>query len=1790
MRLRVFFALCFALQALNVSFLAAQQTEPSRWMDYMREARPNYFKVKSAFEAYWKDSIPERGHGYKVFKRWEWHVKDLMDSAGFIHTPAGKINELVQLPSDMETHAAPCPANGRWQPVGPVNHPWNQSSQPTGIGRINGMAFHPKDSNTFFACAPQGGVWKTTDHGKTWEHLFRSESGFNTIGASCMALSYHNADTMYVGTGDRDAGDAPGFGVIASWNGGKNWVLRNSGMGNVLVGRIVMHPRNSSILIAATNNGIYRSVNKGATWTQVQTGGTWDLAFNPHNANIVYATVGGQFYRSINGGQTFTVITSGMPTSGFTRAQLAVTPAGRGYVYVLITPGSNFRGLYRSLDSGLNFTAMSTSPNILGYYDGTSGTGDLTNGQGWYDLDLSADPKNKDVIYAAGINIWRSANGGSTWTQIGHWYGGFNADDIHADQHASEFNITGNTLFSGNDGGVYYCQNPGAAQTAVRWNNISSGIQNSQIYRLSQSQTNEYSGAHGYQDNGSSQSERDEFITYYGGDGMDNQVDPTDQRYMYGSYVYGRIYRAFDRNNIATIGANGTGGINEGGNWLTPFILQEGNPGTMFAGYGNVWRTTAAKTGNPPTWTRISTGFGGVRHLENSPADNNIIYVLQNSNNMQRSDNANAASPVFTDLGAGPTGVRWIEAHPTDPNRVYCINGSNLYRSRNKGLTWTSLASLNTSAHGNMRSMAFDSSADYETIYVGTERGVYVWDSLAGSLINYNTGFPIWADVTDLDIYYSPKGKAFNRILAATYGRGVWRTNPYEPGIDKPVAGMYAFDSVFTVGGKLRLKEQVLNSASSLRWQILPYGGYQYVDATDSTQAQPVVAFTKPGWYSVRLVASNCQGSDTVEKQRWIRVFRKASDAGCTNSTTFRTGNLAIGLFRFSLSDNTVETGGYFDDGAYVNMSSDKVFRLKPATTYQVTLKTGPYNNEFFRLFIDYNNNGRFEAWRGEAVINGSSVRGERTLSFTTPASLQKNTGLRMRAISDFNALDTNACRVLAYGQGEDFSAVYDQPVPDFLASSQRLCQFQPVWFRDTSDGMVSDHQWDFGAGAIPAKASGKGPHRVYYVTPGMKTVKLFINGNDSLVRNAWLEVKRRPQSLLQSLSTNPLCEQTPLRLLASDSIRSSGTSWAWFKDGVQISGEKDSFFLRNSPVLKDSGLYHAVLTLNGCSDTSNAIRQVMRARPQASFTINQSNQCRNVNRFVLNGTSTISMGSITGYLWRFGDTSIATTPNAIKTYQYYGNRKIWYRVESNFGCRDSAFKDVSVYPDARASFTVNKGQQCFSGHQFVFKNFSSVPAGGLSYLWSFGDGNNSAMPSPVKTYASDGVFRVLLQATSALGCKDTVSMPVSVFPQPNAVFSLPSSAQCMNENEFRPQSASSVSKGRITHFWFSGDGRSDTFFAPRIRYAAPGTYNLKLRVTSNNGCSDSVQRQVQVYHSPGAAFSPSKMNGCEGDTILFNSTSSIASGTLSLLWNIDSKLLSGNPVQSTWSTFGVKPVTLIARSDNSCDDTFTLNYKLHALPLAAFSVSPQPGCAVNTLFTYTAAASSPDNLPFSINWDFGDGGNAGGSRVNYRYKKSGSYNIRQIVTTQYCQRILVKSMTALPEVSADFLSQNLNRERLRFSALDTMIPGYRYDWSSGDGFTGQGREWAHTYEQNGTFPVRLVVDNQQGCADTSEVDFVLSSPNLKPQDNVLDFYLYPNPTNESFTYKFRLSQADDVRVELFDILGQDPIWSRTWRQAPAGTSYEELNLKRLGISGGTYVLKLRSGTVSAHVKLVFTP
>jgi hypothetical protein len=1771
------------------SLNAQSDFSSAKWMDLMRAPKPNYYEVKSAFDAWWKDSVPERGYGYKVFKRWEWRVQDLLDANGYVQYGEREIPGVSGGSGELQTDAAPCPQNGRWVPVGPVKYPWNQSGQPTGNGRINGIGIHPADSNTFFACAPQGGVWKTTDHGRSWEHIFRSESGFATIGASCIALSPNNPDTMYVGTGDRDAGDAPGYGVIASWNGGKTWALRNTGMGNVTVGRIVMHPRNSAILLAASNNGIYRSTNSGASWTQVQTGSTWDLAFHPANPSIVYATILGSFYRSSNGGLTFALITAGYPTTGLNRAQLAVTPAGRNYVYVLISRGSNFTGVYRSIDSGLSFNTMSTAPNILGYYDGTAATGDLTNGQGWYDLDLVADPKDRDRIYVAGINIWRSANGGSTWTQVGHWFGGYGGDDLHADQHALEFNLSGNTLIAGNDGGIYYSGKPRG--NAVRWTNISSGIQNSQVYRMAQAQTREFTATHGYQDNGSSQTEKDAFITYYGGDGMDCQIDPTDHRYVYGSYVYGRIYRAIDRNNAPTVGANGTGGINEGGNWLTPFVLQEGNPGTMFAGYQNVWRSNNVKTGSPATWTRLSTGFGGVRHLENSPANNRILYVLQNNRNMQRSDNAMAATPLWTNLGTGPGGVNWVEAHPKDSQRVYCVNNGTLYRSVNKGVSWTIIRSINTAQNGAFKCLLVDSSAPYETIYAGTERGVYVWDSLSGTFNSFNTGFPLWADVTDIEMYYAPEGREHNRLQVSTYGRGMWRSVPWEGGILKPKAQAYVFDSVFTTGGMLRLYERSLRSASSLRWIITPRDAFDFAEGTDSTHSNPVLALRREGLISVILVASNCQGSDTFTRKNWIRVFPKAPAAACNTTTNEYSQSVAIGLYRFQLAGQAVETGGYLDDGATLDLSGEKVFSLRPATTYTARIRTGLYNVEYSALFADYNNNGIFEAWKGEAVyIAPTAVLGERTFSFTTPANMARNKGFRLRAVSDFNRLDTQACRNLSYGQSEDYSAVWDKPQALFYATDSSICQYQSTVFVDSSEGMVSQRFWDFGSGAVPATASGAGPHRVVYTTPGLKTVKLRVDGPDSLVLTNFIEVRRKPVANLSLTGPNPVCEGTPITLVGTDTGNRKTVEWSWLKNQLPIAGVADSVLRYGYPRLADSGEYAVRMLADGCADTSNAIRIKVWPKPIAGFRVNQLTSCLNGNRFNFTDTSKVSSGSIPSLRWHFGDSTMAVIATPVHSYRWHGSKPVRLVVRSNLGCMDSLTRVLTIHPDPVAELSLAPLAQCMNYHSFRPVNRSRIASGTMLYSWDLGDGRQLNQATPVFSYSQPGQYKAVLTAVSGFACADTQSVLLTIWPSPDAAFEVDGTTQCFNEHLFSTRNKSNISAGSLAFLWQLGNGLTDTASNLSYRYSAAGTYQLRLIATGDHGCKDSSASFLQVRPSPRAAFAPASLNPCEGDTFVYYNTSVGDERPLQFEWSAPGRSSNDSIWKTSFNTFGDKDIRLVVTSAGNCRDTAEIRQRIHALPLPGFGIFPGAGCAENTAFSLQSVATAPDGLALGINWDFGDGYNAAGPQVAHRYQSAGNYRITQRVNTLYCESAIFRTLNVAPPVSAGFAIEPMNRETMRFRALDTLRSGVQFTWGAGDGANGTGKLFTHRFEDNGIFTARLIAMTPEGCRDTFLQNFTLNSPALRRIANDFDFYAWPNPTQNRLSYKFKTSSNEAVEVTLFDMLGQDPLWKTTHNSQSGVTQNGIIEMGSLQISAGQYVLRIRSGSRQEQVKVVYVP
>ena len=1781
------------------------------WVQLMQSPQPNYFAVKRAFEAHFGGVVPDKGQGYKVFKRWEARVIDHLDAGGNVVWPNGVLAELSASNTSSGsgsgssgsgssgtgssggsgtgssgsgtsggssgsgssssptggtnltglnagnpvTPATWCATSGRWSPVGPTKHPYNQTSQPTGTGRINGIAFHPTDTNTFFALAPQGGVWKTKDYGKSWKQLWGAGNGLSvgssapsnpalTLGVSSMVLSHKNPDTLYIGTGDRDAGDAPGYGILMSTNGGTSFVVRNSGMGNLTVGKLIMHPKNTAILLAATNGGVYRTTNSGGTWTRVSVSANFmDIVYHPGNPNYVYATANGLFYRSTDAGLTFAQITNGVPASGMQRGQIAVTAADRGRVYFLIASGSRFQGFYMSTDSGTTFVNRSTTPaNILGY----SELGNDGSGQGWYDLDLAADPRNAQVVYAFGINVWKSTDGGATFKVSGHWVGSGSADDIHADQHSGEFNITGRTLFAGNDGGVYFTGDGGKI-----WNNITNGINNSQIYRLAVAQTTDDLGAHGYQDNGSMQHHDGEIYTYYGGDGMDCAVDPTDERYVYGSYVFGRIYRAIEKNNLTTIGANGTNGITEGGGWLTPFVLQEGNPNRMFAGYNNLWRCDSVKSVGTIKWTRISTGWtGSVRQIKSSKSNPRHLYVIRGDGKLMFTRDAEATVPVWVDVTPPSTlfSLRIMEPDPLDSTKLYGASATDLFVSNNNGTAWNSsaLASLNKTAYpgfnwGVINVLKADHTASPAGLYVGTDRAVYYMNQVSGSTYGLNefaNQLPLWMDVSDLDIYHSPLGRDYSFVYASTYGRGVWKSPLFDDGSGTYRAKMLSYDSIFTVGGVMRLQEKIPASVYGIRsttWSIKP-SNFSWVSG-DSNSLQPEVKFNQPGVYSISLAAKSCTSNATETKSLWVRVFPAAVSATCNSKTRFQTSNFGIGVFDVKLTDNHFESGTYFDDGELLDMSAQKVFRVKPNTDYTVQVKVGLYNSENVRVFMDFNKDGKFQAFKGEVSAQTSAKPSEYAqVKIKTPAKMQLNQALRMRVISDYNNIDTTGCGTCNYGQAEDFSLVFEKTTVAFGVDRKKICAGESVVFTDSSQGLIGLYEWDFGVGAVPSKAVGTGPWTVKYSSGGFKNVKLRLNaGEDSLVKMALVDVVKMPsaQALVKTGHT-PQCEGVALVLAARDAGALS-VNYQWFKGGNPATPLiKDSLLNFNPVYLKDTGDYWAILENRGCFDTTAIVKVDVWAKPVAAIGYDAAYvPCLKGNSFVFQDLSTVFNGSISSRSWTaLNPSKTGTSATFQQQFSLAGSHAVQLRVGSINGCLDTETVVVKVNGHPLAKFALDKPLQCDKGNVFQVVNTSSNPvASGGGAVWSYynwSDGNAGWDALDAKhNYGQYGKYNVQLVVKNSVGCFDTTYQMATVFLTPKSQITGSASEVC--------------------------EGQSFTINDAYLNHADP-----------NDGV-------IVAWNF--------------GDGRKLNRGLALKSGKCDTLWS--------------YPGFGKYSIKQVLKTKVlGCADSSSFTIDVNSIPLAAIRASATVVCAEMLPVNFTSQSTNADGKPMSYDWQFGDGmGVSALASPTYLYNNPGNYKARCIVVNKGCKdTAYTQSIKVLPKVKADFsYGEFALQQRLgwRFAALDTLnVPvdrDFRWKFENPDATVsqGQGNVWQQYFTTNGNYKVKLIATNSIGCRDSSIQLIDVSEAVLRSQQNELNAYVFPNPTTDRAVYKFSARKGDVVTVKMYTILGQSGLYERTWNIPEDGVYFDEIAMRKWDLSAGMYPLVIQRGDQRVEVMMI---
>ncbi|WP_130733275.1 GEVED domain-containing protein [Flavobacterium sp. J27] len=965
--------------------VVAQFNEDAPWMQTLqpisKKEKVTIDEMVASFNQYWlTHDKDKKGSGYKPFMRWEYHWRNNEHPDGTVITPQ-EINMAWQMKQGQidKNKNILTQKSSNWQPVGPFNHTIN-GSWSAGQGRVNVVYVDPNNSSVIYVGTPAGGIWKTTNAGTTWSPL---SDELPQIGVSGIVTDYSNSNIIYIATGDKDAGDTYSIGVLKSTNGGLTWNTTGLSFSNTSTraGDIYMHPTNSNILWVATSVGVYKTTNAGVSWTNVLSGNIKDIKLKPGDPTTIYAVTTSAFYKSTDGGNSFAQITSGLPTTSG-RLAIGVTPANGNYVYLLSANTSSnsysFQGVYRSTNSGVSFTKMASTTDVF------------ESSQAWYDFAFEVSPNNENLIFTGVLNIWKSTNGGASFSKVNNWSSPTAATYTHADIHFLRY--YGNKLYCGSDGGIYE-----SSDNAASFTSKTTGLQISQFYKIAVSKQTSANMVGGLQDNGGYGYSGNQWKNYYGADGMDTGVDPNNSNKYYGFIQSGGgLYISTNGGNSLSTTVNKPSG--ETGNWVTPLAIN--GTGEVFAGYKKVYRL------NGSSWVAGTTAFStAIENVIVDPSNDNIMYVSDASKLYKSTDKGINFSLVYT----FPTTVKNICVHTTNSAIVYAITQGTsglVYQSTNGG---TSFSSISTGLPSIGKNVIVHQGQDpNNTLYVGTTLGVYHKDDTMSSWLPFDTNLPN-VSVTDLEINYVD-----NNLTAATYGRGIWRTALSTSSDATPPTT----PTNLTASGTTQSSTNLSWTASSDNIGVTGYDIYRGSNLMGSTTSTSysVTGLSAATTYSFSVkakdAAGNVSSSSNIVTITTLNNTVTYCSSASQNATEEYIGRVVIG----SINNASSGTSGYEN---FTAISTN----LGRGTVYTITITPvwpGPTYSEGYAVWIDYNNDGDFVD-SGELVWSKTaSTTTPVSGSFTVPTSATLG-NTRMRITLKYNGIPTS-CETYSYGQTEDYT------------------------------------------------------------------------------------------------------------------------------------------------------------------------------------------------------------------------------------------------------------------------------------------------------------------------------------------------------------------------------------------------------------------------------------------------------------------------------------------------------------------------------------------------------------------------------------------------------------------------------------------------------------------------------------------------------------------------------------------------------------------------------------------------
>lgn len=712
--------------------------------------------------------------------------------------PPGALLKAQQHREDMLSYqAARAMQRVGFLPTGINSSSWKLLGPPNVAGRLRSILIHPVFDNAMLVGAATGGVWRTVNGGQSW---VPADDFMASVTIGCMAMDPLTPATVYAGSGEGffDAAQGTsntaviqGEGIFKSNDFGVNWFLLASTALNLdfrFVNRIAVAAPDSQsrIILAATGTGIFRSLDGGATWAKVFNGRTFDVKFRPFDSQrVVAADEHGTLLFSSDAGVTWQ-FASGSPVED-ARVELAWAPSVPNLVYAATHDNAGSMYVSVSVNFGADYVRVTIphQPPLDGFGD--------------YAKTLWVDPTNASRLLLGATFLYKSTDGGVTFTEIGAGH----ADHHVLIEHPDYGSAVNKIVFNGNDGGIYKYDDPFSAAPTIT--DLNDSLVTTQFYGADIHPSGAVVG--GTQDNGTFafDPQTQQWNPAKGGDGAFTAIKPENPDVMYYQTQGLEVFRS-DDGGYDEIPIFSSTGRNEDSNFIAPLELDPApNSDRLYLGGRSLWRTlepltfvvpwTAIKNpipncpspaplgGDPPPSHQTDNSPCNISAIAISPRNSAWIWVGYNNGEVWATTTGLEESPFWIRRDNSGVGLpdRWcsdIVADPHDEHRAYVsflgYERKGVWKTEDLGSTWINISGVGPTA---LPGLPVNGLAVHPILpgwlYAATDLGIYsstddgaTWSASNVGPSNVSVDELVWKDNKSL--------------MAVTHGRGLWIVDSFD--------------------------------------------------------------------------------------------------------------------------------------------------------------------------------------------------------------------------------------------------------------------------------------------------------------------------------------------------------------------------------------------------------------------------------------------------------------------------------------------------------------------------------------------------------------------------------------------------------------------------------------------------------------------------------------------------------------------------------------------------------------------------------------------------------------------------------------------------------------------------------------------------------------------------------------------------------------------------------------------------------------------------------------------------